>query len=240
MMLAWAVYPLLPSLAPNSLDITPVPVPQPPTPSAPRSKSQHKKKDAKAKASVSTQNDVPPTPPAPKKVARQDLSRLLLLPCLPFLTSTVLRSPTLVGRPSALPYRHPSHPLRILSSVQSQYSGIVVVGEAMGDSPSGVPESVPLMRYLRAGHSLLGGNWMGEDVIKRGPLAIQRETGEMLGDSIYNAFVLQEAIRLVERSQRDESEQENALVMCADVLWGSYAITDSFAVASELAPRRLP
>ena len=55
---------------------------------------------------------------------------------------------------------------------------------------------------------------MGEDVIKRGPLAIQRETGEMLGDSIYNAFVLQEAIRLVERSQRDTSERENALVMC--------------------------
>ncbi|KAI0729446.1 hypothetical protein C8Q72DRAFT_317032 [Fomitopsis betulina] len=209
MMLAWAVYPLLPTLAPS---VTSEPVPQPSTPSTPRSKSQ-RKKDTKPKTSVSTQNDVPPTPPAPKKVARQDLSRLLLLPCLPFLTSTILRSPTLVGRSDALPYRHPSHPLRILSSVQSQYSGIVVVGEAMGDSPSGVPQSVPLMRYLRAGHSLLGGNWMGEDVVQRGPLAVQRETGEMLGDSIYNAFVLQEAIRLVERSQRDESERENALVI---------------------------
>lgn len=213
-MLAWAVYPLLPTLAPS---VTSEPVPQPSTPSTPRSKSQ-RKKDTKPKTSVSTQNDVPPTPPAPKKVARQDLSRLLLLPCLPFLTSTILRSPTLVGRSDALPYRHPSHPLRILSSVQSQYSGIVVVGEAMGDSPSGVPQSVPLMRYLRAGHSLLGGNWMGEDVVQRGPLAVQRETGEMLGDSIYNAFVLQEAIRLVERSQRDESERENALVMYDHVL----------------------
>lgn len=59
---------------------------------------------------------------------------------------------------------------------------------------------------------------MGEDVVQRGPLAVQRETGEMLGDSIYNAFVLQEAIRLVERSQRDESERENALVMYDHVL----------------------
>lgn len=229
MLLAWAVYPLLPSLAANSSDITPVPVPQPSAPSTPRSKSQKKHKDTKAKTPAPTENVTPPTPPAPKKVARQDLSRLLLLPFLPFLTATVLRSPTLVGRPSALPYRHPSHPLRILSSVPSQYSGVVVVGEALGDSPSGGPASVPLMRYLRAGHSLLGGNWMGEDVIKRGPLAIQRETGEMLGDSIYNAFVLQEAIRLVERTQRDESEQENALIMCVGALRGSYVFTDSTA-----------
>ena len=211
MILAWAVYPLLPSLSNDISDVTPVPVPQPSAPATPRSKSQKKQK---AKAPVPTHNDPPPTPPAPKKAARQDLSRLLLLPFLPFLTASILRSPTLVGKPGALPYRHPSHPLRILSSVQSQYSGVVIVGEALGDSPSSGPTSVPLMRYLRAGHSLLGGNWMGEDVIKRGPLAIQRETGEMLGDSIYNAFVLQEAIRLVERSQRDTSERENALVMC--------------------------
>ena len=62
---------------------------------------------------------------------------------------------------------------------------------------------------------MLGGSWMGEDVIKRGPLAIDRETGEMLGDSVYNAFVLQEAVRLVKRPGRDVNERENALVMCA-------------------------
>jgi len=54
---------------------------------------------------------------------------------------------------------------------------------------------------------------MGADVIKRGPLAIDRETGEMLGDSVYNAFVLQEAIRLVERPGRDVNKRETALVI---------------------------
>ena len=146
MLLAWAVYPLLPSLSTDSSDIAPVPVPQPSTPSTPRGKSQKKQKDMKAKTPAPTENATPPTPAAPKKVARQDFSRLLLLPFLPFLTATVLRSPTLVGRPSALPYRHPSHPLRILSSVQSQYSGVVVVGEALGDSPSGGPASVQIGR----------------------------------------------------------------------------------------------
>ena len=106
MILAWAVYPLLPSLGNDISDITPVPVPQPSAPATPRSKSQKKQKDTKAKAPAPTHNNTPPTPPAPKKAARQDLSRLLLLPFLPFLTASILRSPTLVGKPGALPYRH--------------------------------------------------------------------------------------------------------------------------------------
>lgn len=38
------------------------------------------------------------------------------------------------------------------------------------------------------------------------------EAGEPLGDSIYSAFVLQEAARLVERP--DGRARENALFMC--------------------------
>ncbi|KZT74406.1 S-adenosyl-L-methionine-dependent methyltransferase [Daedalea quercina L-15889] len=210
---AWAVYPLLPSLIPATSSPAPVPAPRPSASSQSKSKSPNKKKGAVTKSVLSTLDDSSSPLPAPKKVARQYFSRLLLLPFLPFLTATILQPPTLVGKPFATPYLHPSHPVQILSSVQSQYSGAVVVGEALADSPPGVPASVPLLRYLRAGHSLLGGNWMGEDVIRRGPLAVHRETGEMLGDSVYNAFVLQEAIRLVERPGHDAGERESALVI---------------------------
>ncbi|TFY60680.1 hypothetical protein EVJ58_g4995 [Rhodofomes roseus] len=212
MLVVWAVYPLLPSLASDVPKIS-VPAPQPTAPPTAKSKSQHKKKGSATKPVPEISSSPPSSTPAPKKASPQNLSRLLLLPLLPFLTGTVLQPPTLVGKINDTPYVHPTYPLRILSSGRSQFSGVVVVGEALTSSPSGVLGSMPPMRYLRAGHSLLGGNWMGEDVIKRGPLAINRETGEMFGDSVYNAFVLQEAIRLVERPKRDVREQENALVI---------------------------
>ena len=41
--------------------------------------------------------------------------------------------------------------------------------------------------------------------------------GKTLGDSIYTAFVLQEAIRLTKRERVDTGE-ENALIMCAYAL----------------------
>ncbi|KAH9938638.1 uncharacterized protein B0H18DRAFT_1112769 [Fomitopsis serialis] len=212
-LVAWAVYPLLPTFASDSSDAAPAYASQPVPPSPPKGKSQHKKKGAATKSSPAVPSNPPPPPPMPKKTTPQNLSRLLLLPLLPFLTGSMLQPPTLVGKPDATPYAHPTYPLRILSSVRSQFSGVVVVGEALASSPSGMAGSVPPMRYLRAGHSLLGGSWMGEDVIKRGPLAIDRETGEMLGDSVYNAFVLQEAVRLVKRPGRDVNERENALVI---------------------------
>jgi len=58
-------------------------------------------------------------------------------------------------------------------------------------------------RYLRADHSLLGGVWVGEKAF-----------GNEFGDSIYSAFILQEAIRLTKRERVDRGE-ENALIMCA-------------------------
>jgi hypothetical protein len=56
-------------------------------------------------------------------------------------------------------------------------------------------------RFLRADHSILGGRWIGE-----------MRHGAPIGESIYGAFTLQEAIRMVER---DEKPGDNALVMCA-------------------------
>ena len=63
-------------------------------------------------------------------------------------------------------------------------------------------------RYLRADHSLLGGVWVGEQAL-----------GKEIGDSIYTAFVLQEAVRLAKR-ERIEGGEENALIMyaCAQLL----------------------
>jgi hypothetical protein len=59
---------------------------------------------------------------------------------------------------------------------------------------------------MRADHSLLGGVWIGEKAF-----------GQEIGDSIYTAFVLQEAIRLVKRERVDEGD-EHALIMCVDYL----------------------
>jgi len=53
---------------------------------------------------------------------------------------------------------------------------------------------------------LLGGVWVGKMAF-----------GNKLGDSIYAAFVLQEAIRLTKRERVDKGE-ENALIMCAYTL----------------------
>ena len=66
-------------------------------------------------------------------------------------------------------------------------------------------------RFLRADHSLLGGRWIGEKVYTKEPTAkpLTDAEGTKLGDSIYSAFVLQEAVRLHERP----GKQENALIM---------------------------
>ena len=65
-------------------------------------------------------------------------------------------------------------------------------------------------RYLRADHSLLGGVWIGKQAF-----------GKRIGDSIYTAFVLQEAIRLAKRERGDEGE-ENALIMCVHALFSRF------------------
>ena len=96
--------------------------------------------------------------------------------------------------PLSLPYTHPNAPLRVLSSVPS-VTGRIVVGEELKHG----------LRYLRADHSILGGVWIGERHLRRrmdtgddvGGLGVVTDAkGEPLGDSIYTAFVLQEAARL--------------------------------------------
>ena len=125
----------------------------------------------------------------------------------PYLSSPVLPHPLLQT------YMHPKTPLQILSSVQST-TGLIVVGEAL-PAFDGAQQLMPPLRYLRASHSLLGGVWVGDRIqTMDGEPPINDSFGVALGDSVYGAFVLQEAARLVNSTERGQAGLlENALVM---------------------------
>jgi hypothetical protein len=136
---------------------------------------------------------------------------ILALPAVLWLSNPLLPQPMIV------PHIHPNIPLRILSSVPS-VTGRIVVGEILPsdswvpDTPEKYPTS---FRYLRASHSILGGVWIGDKVSTRdnNPPVLDT-TGTPLGDSIYSAFVLQEAVRLIDPTDRAvQSGQEKALFM---------------------------
>lgn len=141
---------------------------------------------------------------------------ILTLPALLWLSN-----PPLLPQPMTEPYTHPNIPLRILSSIPS-VTGRIVVGEFL-PSDSWVPgtsgQYPTSFRYLRASHSILGGVWIGDNVSTRDNSDPTLDaTGTPLGDSIYSAFVLQEAVRLFDTSDRAvRSGQEKALFMYAPV-----------------------
>lgn len=83
--------------------------------------------------------------------------------------------------------------VRVLARTDST-TGIVVVAENLIDK----------FRYLRCDHSLLGGVWIAGS---RAPV-----NSDGLGDSIYTAFVLQEAIRLLDRPTAKQG-QDSSLIM---------------------------
>jgi hypothetical protein len=146
---------------------------------------------------------------------------ILTLPAL-----LVLSNPPMLRQPLTEPYTHPNVPLRILSSVPS-VTGRIVVGESLpSDSwaPGASGRYPTSFRYLRASHSILGGVWIGDKVSTRdnsGPTL--DATGTPLGDSIYSAFVLQEAVRLFDTTDRTvRSGEEKALFMYAPVFISHY------------------
>jgi len=123
---------------------------------------------------------------------------------LMFLTSTsYLYSPSIhphfrTGQLKA-PYVHSSGNVTILSSKQST-TGTIVVGETAPGN-----EHYSSMRYLLASHSLLGGVWISERANSMDAgLATYDAAGNQLGDSIYTAFVLQEAVRLINSTSRED------------------------------------
>lgn len=93
----------------------------------------------------------------------------------------------------SFPHCHPSYPnLCILNSTHS-VTGQVVVGEIFPGQNS--PYSTPI-RYLRVDHSLVGGVWLDPNSLE----TIQ---------SIYPAFFVQEAVRLIE----PQPENRNAILL---------------------------
>ncbi|KAH9943288.1 S-adenosyl-L-methionine-dependent methyltransferase [Epithele typhae] len=188
----WAIAPFLPSISPP-----PAKAQAPATPTPEPSKGK-KKKGATEKSTPLRQS----SPPKPQNDGRFDRIRMALIPVLPFLTSTLLQPPTL-PHPLLQPYDHPSYPLRIHSAVDSAYSSIVVVGETIAEGMDAL-NGINNMRFLRAGHSLLGGVWVGPKAItfNEDPLP-EDESGQKLGDTIYSAFVLQEAALLAKDKPQD-------------------------------------
>ena len=130
----------------------------------------------------------------------------------PHLSSPVLPHP-LKGT-----YTHPNEPLQLLSSVQST-TGLISVGQSLSPleyKPGSThDQEIHSARFLRASHSILGGVWIGKKIVTIGDEpALLDSFGTPLGDSIYSTFVLQEAVRLINSTERGRSDSlENGLIM---------------------------
>lgn len=137
----------------------------------------------------------------------------LLAPSLVPLTQAYISSfspsaPSPFGTSFAPLHPAPAYPINILSSVQST-TGLIVVGEIHAPANNQLALPIEAVRFLRASHSLLGGVWIDDKVhtLDDSP-AYTDGNGTPLGDSIYAAFVLQEAVRL-----NAAVDAKNALVM---------------------------
>lgn len=123
---------------------------------------------------------------------------IILIPLL--LTISPYTLPPYLPQPFTGPYVDPTNSMRILYSERSR-TGHILVGETLPNASWTPDQREPYpssMRYLRASHSLLGGVWIGDKVFARDTKKhlFEDESGTPLGDTVYSAFVVQEAIRL--------------------------------------------
>lgn len=126
----------------------------------------------------------------------------------------LFRNPVL-PHPLTQPYSHPTQPLKILSAVDS-VTGLITVAEWLPPPTKQAKEDIlHSARYLRASHSILGGVWTNDKVVAMpGERPFNDSFGTPLGDSIYSAFTLQEAARLVDSTPKGKTGKwETALVM---------------------------
>ena len=122
----------------------------------------------------------------------------------PMLTSPIL------PHPLPVPYTRPDYPLRIHSAVQS-VTGLIIVAEAL---PQKEDKDIHSVRYLRASHSILGGVWMYDKIhVLDNQLPVTDSYGTYLGDSIYAAFTLQEAVRLVNSTGKADKMKEGLIML---------------------------
>ncbi|KAH7916296.1 S-adenosyl-L-methionine-dependent methyltransferase [Hygrophoropsis aurantiaca] len=137
----------------------------------------------------------------------------MIIPFVAFILPRLL-SPTLSGH-FQFPFESPAYPLRILFSKQS-ITGLIVVGELPPPLSTESSTALHSIRYLRASHSILGGVWTDDKIVTldNDEPPLTDEAGTPLGDSIYSAFVLQEAARLVNSTSLGKAEPGgNALVI---------------------------
>ena len=132
------------------------------------------------------------------------------LALVPFFANAVLSHPLYET------YRHPTLPLEVLSAEQS-VTGLITVAQWLPDEKyDGPGKELGAARYMRADHSILGGVWAKERVqmLDEDHPPLQDISGAYLGDSIYSAFVVQEAVRMVNSTEVGKSGKwDNALVM---------------------------
>ncbi|KAK2466436.1 hypothetical protein APHAL10511_002078 [Amanita phalloides] len=122
-----------------------------------------------------------------------------------WLLQPILTSPIL-PHPLPAPYTRPDYPLRILSAEQS-VTGLIIVAEVLPHERNAEVHSI---RYLRASHSILGGVWLYGDLDNQQPMTDSFDT--YLGDSIYAAFVLQEAVRFVNSTGRAGQMKDGLII----------------------------
>ncbi|ESK94483.1 spermine spermidine synthase [Moniliophthora roreri MCA 2997] len=158
----------------------------------------------------------------PAKKPKNDngpVTKLLIIGGFVAIALTPLSSPLyspILPHPYPETYTDSRVPYQIHFAVQSN-TGLIEVGEIL-TPPEHDPQDVKAMhsvRFLRAAHSILGGMWMGPRVMDLGDghPHLKDSYGTDLGDSIYGAFDLQEAARLVVREKSKGKGKGRALVI---------------------------
>jgi hypothetical protein len=164
----------------------------------PAAKEKGKEKEGAPKKAPTPASPEARAQGTPKTLSLLTYFVLMLLASASYRYSPSIHSHFRTGQLKA-PYVHPSGNVTILSSKQST-TGIIVVGET---GPGNRAHS--RIRYLRASHSLLGGVWTHERAMNvDASFATHDAAGNQLGDSIYTAFVLQEAVRLIDSTSRGD------------------------------------
>ncbi len=145
-----------------------------------------------------------------QKKSIYDTKLMILIAILGFWFAQPMLTSPILPHPLPTPYTHSHYPLRILSAEQS-VTGLIIVAEAL---PRETDAEVHSMRYLRASHSIIGGVWLYDNVyMLDGHQPVLDSFGTPLGDSIYAAFVLQEAVRLINSTRKTEKLKEGLIML---------------------------
>jgi hypothetical protein len=113
-------------------------------------------------------------------------------------------------------FTYPTGKFQILDAVES-VTGLIVVGDILPQLEGRKEDPLDSVRYLRASHSLLGGVWTRGKARTMDKESFVRDSfGTQLGDTVYSAFVLQEAARLVDSTEAGrKGKWKNVLTMYA-------------------------